>query len=95
VPFTVKVGERTDITAPLNAGIAAFTTPADQFIELLAAKPDINGNRAALAYSYGPSWQTALPAGDYVVKVSQGDKASETPVTVKAGERTELALPAP
>jgi Ca-activated chloride channel homolog len=95
VPFTVKVGERTDITAPLNAGIVAFTTPADQFIELLAAKPDINGNRAALAYSYGPSWQTALPAGDYVVKVSQGDKASETPVTVKAGERTELALPAP
>jgi Ca-activated chloride channel homolog len=95
VPFTVKVGERTDITAPLNAGVAAFTTPTDEFIEVLVAKPDINGNRAALAYSYGPSWQTALPAGDYVVRVSKGDKASETALTVKAGERSELALTLP
>ena len=95
VPFSVKVGERTDITAPLNAGIAAFTTPTDEFIEVLAAKPDINGTRASLDYSYGPAWQTALPAGDYVVRVSKGDKASETPLTVKAGERTELALTLP
>jgi Ca-activated chloride channel family protein len=95
MPFTIKVGERTDITAPLNAGVAAFTTPTDEFIEILAAKPDINGNRASLAYSYGPNWQTTLPAGDYVVKVSKADKSSETPLTVKAGERTELALPTP
>lgn len=95
VPFTVKVGERTDITVPLNAGVAAFTTPSDEFIEVLAVKPDINGNRASLAYSYGPSWQTALPAGDYVVKVSKGDKASESPLTVKAGERVELSVPTP
>ena len=95
VPFTIKVGERTDITVPLNAGVAAFTTPGGQLIEVLVTKPDINGNRASIAYSYGPSWQTALPAGDYVVKVSQGDKSSETPLTVKAGERSELALAAP
>ena len=95
VPFTIKVGERTDITVPLNAGVAAFTTPTDEFIEVLAAKPDINGNRASLGYSYGPSWQTALPAGDYVVKVSKGDKSSETALSVKAGERVELALPTP
>ncbi len=95
VPFSVKVGERTDITVPLNAGVAAFTTPGDEFIEVLSAKADINGNRAALAYSYGPGWQTTLPAGDYIVKVSRGDKSAETPLTVKAGERTELALTAP
>lgn len=95
VPFSVKVGERTDITVPLNAGIAAFTTPSDEFIEVLAAKPDINGNRASLAYSYGPAWQTALPAGDYVVKLSKADKSSETPLTVKAGERSEVALTLP
>jgi Ca-activated chloride channel homolog len=95
VPFTVKVGERTDITVPLNAGVAAFTTPADEYIEVLAAKADINGNRASLGYSYGPGWQTTLPAGDYVVKVSRGDKSAETPLTVKAGERSELALTAP
>ncbi|MFO1203656.1 MAG: VWA domain-containing protein [Tabrizicola sp.] len=95
VPFSVKVGERTDVTVPLNAGVAAFTTPADQLIEVLAVKPDINGNRASFGYGYGPNWQTALPAGDYVVKVSQGDKASETPLTVKAGERSEVTLAAP
>ncbi|MGB4910390.1 MAG: VWA domain-containing protein [Tabrizicola sp.] len=95
VPFSIKVGERTEITVPLNAGVAAFTTPTDEFIEILAAKADINGNRAALAYSYGPSWQTTLPAGDYVVKISKNDKSAETPLTVKAGERTELTLNLP
>lgn len=95
VPFTVKVGERTEISAPLNAGVAAFTTPTDEFIEVLAAKPDINGNRASFGYSYGPAWQTTLPAGDYVVRASKGDKQSETPLTVEAGERTELALTLP
>lgn len=95
VPFTIKVGERTEITAPLNAGVAAFTTPTDEFIEVLAAKPDINGDRASFGYGYGPAWQTTLPAGDYVVKTSKGDKQSETPLTVKAGERSELALTLP
>lgn len=95
VPFSIKVGERSDITVPLNAGVAAFTTPGDQLIEVLATKPDINGNRASFGYNYGPNWQTALPAGDYIVRVSKDDKASETPLTVKAGERSELTLAAP
>ena len=95
VPFTIKVGERTDITAPLNAGVAAFTTPADAFIEVVAAKPDINGNRASFGTSYGPNWQTTLPAGDYVVRASKDDKQSEAALTVKAGERVELALTLP
>jgi Ca-activated chloride channel family protein len=94
-PFSVKVGERVEISVPLNAGIAAFTSPGDEFIEVLAQKPDINGNRASFGYSYGPSWQTALPAGDYVVAISKEDKRAETPLTVKAGERTELALTLP
>jgi Ca-activated chloride channel family protein len=94
-PFTIKVGERTDVTVPLNAGVAAFTSPGDEFIEVLAAKPDINGNRASFGYGYGPNWQTALPAGDYVVTLSRDDKKSETPLTVKAGERSELTLSLP
>ncbi|WP_137112380.1 VWA domain-containing protein [Rhodobacter sp. SY28-1] len=95
VPFSIKVGERTDIVAPLNAGVAAFTSPTDEFIEVLAAKPDINGNRASFGYGYGPAWETTLPAGDYVVKLSKEDKSSETPLTVKAGERSEVALALP
>lgn len=95
VPFTIKVGERTEITAPLNAGVAAFTTPTDEFIEVLAAKPDITGDRASFGYGYGPAWQTTLPAGDYLVRTSKDDRQSETPLTVKAGERTELGLTLP
>ena len=95
MPFAVKVGERTDIIAALNAGVAAFTSPTDEFIEVLAVKPDINGNRASFGYGYGPAWQTTLPAGDYVVKLSNNEKASETPLTVKAGERSEVALTLP
>ena len=48
-----------------------------------------------IAYGYGPAWQSALPAGDYIVRVSKGDKTSETPLAVKAGERNELALASP
>ncbi|MFN3281185.1 MAG: vWA domain-containing protein [Tabrizicola sp.] len=95
VPFSVKVGERTDITVPLNAGVAAFTSPGDEFIEVLAAKADINGNRASLTYGYGPAFQTTLPAGDYLVTIRKDDKRAEFPLTVKAGERTELALTLP
>ncbi|MFN3994629.1 MAG: vWA domain-containing protein [Tabrizicola flagellatus] len=95
VPFSVKVGERTDIIVPLNAGVAAFTSPGDEFIEVLAGKADINGNRASLTYGYGPAFQTTLPAGDYLVVISKGDKRAETPLAVKAGERTELALTLP
>jgi Ca-activated chloride channel homolog len=94
-PFTVKVGERVDITVPLNAGVAAFTVPGDQFIEVLAVKADINGNRTSFGYSYGPTWQTTLPAGDYSVVVSKDGSTAETPLTVKAGERSELVLAGP
>lgn len=95
VPFSIKVGERTDITVPLNAGVAAFTSPGDEFIEVLAAKADINGNRASLAYGYGPTFQTTLPAGEYLVTIRKDDKRAEVPLTVTAGERTELALALP
>lgn len=95
VPLTVKVGERVDVMAPLNAGVVAFSTPADEFIEVLAPKPDINGNRASFGYAYGPTWQFAFPAGEYVVVVSKDGKTAETPLKVTAGERVELTLLAP
>ena len=91
-PFTVKVGERVDVVVTLNAGVAAFTTPTDEFIEVLAVKSDINGNRTSFGYSYGPNWQTTLVAGDYVVMTKKDDKTTETPFTVVAGERVELVL---
>jgi Ca-activated chloride channel homolog len=94
-PFAVATGQRTDLRLVMNAGIAAITIPADTFVELLPAQPDINGNQVALDYGYGPGLTSALPAGDYVARATLADATSETPFTVVAGERVELALPAP
>lgn len=95
VPFTVKSGQETRTTALLNAGVAAFSVPGGGYSEVLAAKKDIAGNRKSLAYEYKDSWQTTLPAGDYVLQATFGEVKTDTPFTVKAGERTELAATTP
>jgi Ca-activated chloride channel family protein len=96
VPFTVKVGERVDIVVPLNAGVAAFTFgDANTFLEVFGAKKDINGNRTAFGYGYGPEWQSTFPAGDYVAVVDFAGTKTETPFSVKAGERTEVTIAKP
>jgi Ca-activated chloride channel family protein len=96
VPFTVRVGERVDVQVPLNAGVAAFTFgDSNTFLEVFAAKTDLNGNRKAFGYGYGPEWQSTFAAGDYVAVVDFGGGPTETPFTVTAGERVELTITAP
>ena len=97
VPFVAKVGERVDLVALLNAGVAAFTTPGGEYMEVLSVAKDINGNRTSFGYSYGPNWQTTLAAGDYLLVVGTDSAAgqSETPFSVKAGERVEVSAAAP
>jgi Ca-activated chloride channel family protein len=96
VPFSAKVGERVDILVPLNAGVAAFAFgDSNTFLEVFGAKKDINGNRAAFGYGYGPEWQSTFPAGDYVALVDFAGTKTETAFTVKAGERTELTITKP
>jgi Ca-activated chloride channel family protein len=96
VPFTVKVGERVDIQVPLNAGVAALTFgDANTYLEVFAAKKDINGNRISVGYGYGPEWQSTFTAGDYVALVDFGAGPTETAFTVAAGERLELTITAP
>ncbi|MCU0827065.1 MAG: VWA domain-containing protein [Tabrizicola sp.] len=96
VPFTVKVGERVDILAPLNAGVAAFTFgDSNTYLEVLSSTKDINGNRKSFGYGYGPNWQSTFPAGDYIAMVDFAGAKTETPFTVKAGERLELTITKP
>lgn len=96
VPFTTKVGERVDVLVPLNAGVAAFTFgDGNTFLEVLSPTKDINGNRKSFGYGYGPTWQSTFPAGDYVVSVDFAGTKTETPFTVKAGERLELTITNP
>jgi Ca-activated chloride channel homolog len=95
-PFTVKVGERVDVSATLNAGVASFTFgDGNTFLEVFGAQKDINGNAKAYGYGYGPGWQSTFPAGDYVAFVDFAGTKTETPFTVKAGERVELTIVKP
>ena len=66
-------------------------------MELRSPTTDITGNQISFGYSYGPVWEYTLAAGDYVLAVA-GDStitASETPFSVKAGERVEVTAANP
>jgi len=94
VPFSVTVAERSDVPVVLDAGVLQVTTPTDDYVEIFSASKDIAGNRKSFDYGYGPEFQTTLKAGDYIVYSKKGDVESETPVTIKAGERFELTIAA-
>lgn len=96
IPFSVKTAEKTDVTIVLDAGVLAVTTPADNYVELLSATKDIKGNRQSFDYGYGPSFETTLKAGDYVILSRDAAGVDfETPVTIVAGQRNEITLTAP
>ena len=95
-PFSLKAGETTELSVPLDAGVLAITAPGASFIEVFAAKKDIQGNRKPFGNAYTDMHQTTLPAGDYAIVVTMaGDNGAkkEAAATVKAGERTEVTVP--
>lgn len=94
-PFTVAVGAAQELSVPLNAGVVAISAAGADSFRVFEAKKDIQGERKQVTYDYGEKMQTTIAAGDYVVVTGfSSDKAdSETPFTVKAGERTEVTVP--
>ena len=93
VPFSVKTGERVEVPIVMDAGILAVTTPGDNYVEILGLTKNIEGNRASFDYGYGPSFETTLKAGDYVILSRDAAGTDfETPVTIAAGERTEITV---
>ncbi|TPJ79272.1 VWA domain-containing protein [Mesorhizobium sp. B2-6-2] len=93
-PFSIKAGDNQDIEVALDAGVLAMSAPGAYSIEVLSSKKDIEGKRKSLGLTYGDSWQQAIPAGDYVVvrHMSAEGQEKEMPVTIKAGERTEIIV---
>ncbi|MER9326754.1 VWA domain-containing protein [Mesorhizobium sp. M0488] len=93
-PFTIKVGDSLDVKVALDAGVLAMSAPGAYSIEVLSSKKDIEGKRKSLGLNYGDSWQQTIPAGDYVVVRHMSDEGhdKEMPVTIKAGERTEITV---
>lgn len=94
MPFTVKSGDVSDMLVMLDAGVVALDGPAGTtYIEIFAAKKDIQGKRKSLAYFYEEDAQVTLNAGDYVaVLTGPDDKTTETPFTITAGERNEITV---
>jgi len=89
--FEIKAGPPIEVVVILDAGILAVTAPGGDALELLSSEKDIYGERKSVAYTYGESWQVTVPAGDYVLKVRKTDGTeTETPTSVKAGQRTEV-----
>lgn len=95
IPFTIAVAELTEVAVVINAGILAVTTPTDDYIEVFGAAKTLDGNRKSFGHGFGPSFETTLPDGDYVISAKKDGVDTETPVTIKAGERFELTIAAP
>lgn len=93
-PFSVKVGERFEPRVMLNAGVLKVTAPGYDGWQIVGAKAKIDGSREQFTYGYGPEFQTTLIAGDYLIVTQKpgGAGEKETPVTIKAGERTEITV---
>lgn len=94
VPYSIKAGEAKDVTVDINAGVLAVTAPNANKIEVMEAKKDIQGNQKNLTTTFGVEHKDTLPPGDYIVRVTyEGDLApKDKPVTIKAGERSEVTV---
>lgn len=92
-PFTIKAGEASDVSVPLNAGVLFIDAPGAYYIEVQGNKT-IQGDRPSLNGVYDVTSNRTLPAGEYHVVVTyEGDKpAKETDAKVTAGERTEIKV---
>ncbi|MBZ9762991.1 VWA domain-containing protein [Mesorhizobium sp. CA8] len=93
-PFSIKAGDNQDVKVALGAGVLAMSAPGAYSIEVFSSKKDMEGKRKSLGLTYGDGWQQTIPAGDYVVvrHMSAEGQEKEVPVTIKAGERTEITV---
>ena len=94
-PFTVKIGERTEVKVVLNAGVINVKAPGATSIEIFDAKTDINGNRKSLDFDYSEEVNRTGTAGDVIAVANWGEISAEQQVTIKPGERVEVTLAKP
>jgi Ca-activated chloride channel family protein len=102
VPVQIAAGATVQPEVVLGAGVLALKATAggaavDSGLswKIVAAQPDIQGNRKELGYSYDAAAGFTLPAGDYLVQVEIGDRKAEQPVKIAAGKRSEVTIALP
>ncbi|MDZ4312774.1 MAG: VWA domain-containing protein [Cypionkella sp.] len=93
VPFTVKAGERVNVSVILEAGVLAVAAAGANSIEIFKAKADLNGFRTQMSFDYAEETTIALPEGDYLIEAMRGDAKTEATAKVTKGERTEVSVP--
>ena len=95
VDVEVKAGEVLKINPSLNAGYLVLTSPADSTVEVYTAEKDLAGERKLVSTEFYGTLNKAYSAGSYhvIAKLSDGTVLGEKDFEVKAGARTEGALP--
>jgi len=68
-------------------------TDGTLYVDVFAAKKDIQGNRKEIGNGYGPIVQFDLPAGDYVAVASYDAVKVEQPFSVKSGDAMSFTIP--
>ncbi|MFZ1469322.1 MAG: VWA domain-containing protein [Paracoccaceae bacterium] len=96
-PFTVKDGERSEVTVQVAFGIAAVSAPGARVIAIYPAAVGLDGKRQHyVASDYGETSEATLPPGDYVAEAEYDDKTTvESAFTLSDQQRTEVALTKP
>ena len=63
----------------------------DLRVDIYEARQDIKGKRKNVTGGYGPRGYE-LPPGDYIIRARSGKAETDTPVTVKVGEATDVVV---
>ncbi len=99
---TVAAGDRITRDVVVGAGHVNVTatyaegvdvTDGSLYVDVFAAKKDIQGNRKEIGNGYGPIVQFDLPAGDYVAVASYDAVKVEQPFSVKSGDAMSFTIP--
>lgn len=100
--FQLAAGEKQerDVIIPAGAVVATATyaeggpdVENNQIrFDIVSAKADLNGNRKTLNGTYGPGNRLFVPAGEFLVAARLGEAKAEAPVTVGAGELSEVTI---
>jgi Ca-activated chloride channel homolog len=91
----VKAAGVAKVGVDLNGGYLAVAGPADSTLEIFSGTKDISGKRQYIATEYGGAVNKAFSAGSYhvVAKSADGTVIGEKDFDVKAGARSEGAIP--
>ena len=99
--ISVPAGQNVSKDLVVGAGHANITgefaegqpvTDGTLFVEIFDAKKDIQGNRKSIANGYGPTISVDVAPGDYVAVASYDAVKVEQPLSIKAGEATDLVI---